>query len=84
MTWAKLLRENVQAFSTDTELLCHHLIFSLFGECISLSFQVLFVCVLAVISGLHIIQTPSFWYLFTYVYDTLQNILMIEIISSYL
>ena len=82
--WAKSLRENVQAFSTDIELLCHLLIFSPFGEFISLSFQVSFVCVLAVSSGLHITQTPSFWYLFTYVYDTLQIILMIEIISIYL
>ena len=64
MIWAKPLRENVQAFSTDIELLCHLLIFSPFGEFISLSFQVSFVCVLAVISGFYMAQTPSFIFVF--------------------
>ena len=78
--WGRMSKHSAQML----ELFCHPLVFSLFGEIISLSFQVLFVCVLAVISGLHITQTPSLWYLFTYVYDTLQNILMMKIILVYL
>ena len=53
--WGRMSKHSAQIL----ELLCH-LIFSLFGECISLSFRVSFVCVLAVISGLYVAQTPSF------------------------
>ena len=58
--WVNLLRENVQAFSTDirTALLLSD--FQFFDEFLSLSFHLSYVCVLAVISDLSMAQTPSF------------------------
>lgn len=80
MTWAKLFEGRMSKHSAQILELLHHLVFSLSGECISLSFHLSFVCVLAVISGLYG-ETLIHGNLFTYVYDTLQIILMREIIS---
>ena len=58
--WVNLLRENVQAFSTDIRTALSLSGFQFFGEFLSLSFHLSCVCVLAVISDLYMAQTPSF------------------------
>ena len=77
--WGRMSKQSAQIL----ELFCRHLIFSIFSECISLSFHLSLVCVLTEISGLHMAQSTSFMVFFTYVYDALQIILIIEIISVY-
>ena len=79
--WGRMSKQSAQIL----ELLCCHLIFSHFSECLSLSFHLSLVCVLTVISGLQMAQTTSFMvFFFTYAYDALTIILMIGIISVHL